>query len=188
MTSIDVNEHAPLAFYDSTESWQAWFESRLAEEREYTSALIAEVVRGLVADLNACVDKAVVEVRMAAKVQDGRDGRGLRIRGTWNANERYFALDTVALNGGSFAARRDDPGVCPGDGWQMISAQGKRGPPGPKGDAGDRGRDGSDAPRIIGWQVDDKAYTIAPRFSNGTAGPVLELRKLFEQFLAETEA
>lgn len=57
----------------------------------------------------------------------GRDGRSMTIRGTWSETEAYQRLDVVALNGASFAARRDAPGPCPGEGWQMIAAQGKRG-------------------------------------------------------------
>jgi hypothetical protein len=173
---------------DYSEASADWFESRLetrlAQEHEHTIALITDVVRDLLHDL----DKAIVDVRLAAKVQDGRDGRGFNVRGTWNANERYFALDTVALNGSSFAARRDNPGECPGDGWQMIACQGKRGPIGPKGDTGDRGPAGIDAQTIVAWGVDDENYTVRPKFADGTFGPVLELRKLFERFLEDTAA
>lgn len=62
--------------------------------------------------------------------QNGADGRSLRIRGTYDAAGDYLALDVVALNGGSFVARKDDPGHCPGEGWQMVAARGKRGEPG----------------------------------------------------------
>lgn len=62
--------------------------------------------------------------------QNGSDGRSLRVRGTYEAAGEYLALDLVALNGGSFVARKDDPGHCPGEGWQMVAARGKRGEPG----------------------------------------------------------
>lgn len=70
---------------------------------------------------------------------DGRDGRSFTIRGTWSDAGEYQALDVVALGGASFAARCDDPGACPGEGWQLIAAQGKRGNPGEKGREGLRG-------------------------------------------------
>jgi len=41
-------------------------------------------------------------------------------------------------------ARRDDPGLCPGDGWQVLASRGKArdkgqpGPPGKKGEWGER--------------------------------------------------
>lgn len=76
---------------------------------------------------------------------DGKDGRSFTIRGTWSEEEDYWPLDVVALGGASFAARHDNPGPCPGEGWQLIAAQGKRGNqgdrglPGSKGDRGDSG-------------------------------------------------
>lgn len=71
---------------------------------------------------------------------DGEDGRSFRVRGTWlEIVDDYRALDVVALNGASFIAKKDDPGACPGEGWQMIAGQGKRGQPGQKGDRGERG-------------------------------------------------
>jgi hypothetical protein len=73
----------------------------------------------------------------------GRDGQSITIRGLWKAADRYRALDVVALNGSSFVARIDEPGQCPGDGWQLIAAQGNRGKAGergPKGDCGPAGR------------------------------------------------
>jgi len=72
--------------------------------------------------------------------QAGADGRSFTIRGTWQAKGAYRALDIVMLNGASFAARADDPGPCPGEGWQMIAAQGKCGPPGKPGAKGPPGR------------------------------------------------
>lgn len=68
--------------------------------------------------------------------RDGLDGRSFAVRGTWSPDATYEKLDVVALNGAAFVARRDEPGPCPGDGWQMIAMQGKPGKPGPKGDTG----------------------------------------------------
>lgn len=70
---------------------------------------------------------------------DGAPGRSFVVRGTWNEADEYGELDVVALNGAAFVARRDNPGACPGDGWQMISSQGKPGKPGIPGPKGDRG-------------------------------------------------
>ncbi|MCO5071135.1 MAG: hypothetical protein M9944_08015 [Rhizobiaceae bacterium] len=71
----------------------------------------------------------------------GADGRSPRVRETFDADADYSRLDIVALNGAAFIARRDDPGVCPGEGWQIISMQGKQGKPGQsiKGDPGPPG-------------------------------------------------
>jgi hypothetical protein len=116
----------------------------------------------------------------------GRDGGSLKVRGTWNADERYGALDVVALDGGAFAARRDNPGVCPGEGWQLIARQGQRGVAGLHGEKGDRGPPGQAAASIVRWDIDKANYAVTPILSDGTKGPRLELRPLFEQFDTET--
>src|SRR5262249_5407311 len=100
-----------------------------------------------------------------------------RVRGTFDPKAHYVSNDVVACNGASFIARRDNPGACPGDGWQMIARQGQRGPPGER---------GAPAPQITSWVVDRVKYAITPRFSDGSLGPALELRGLFEQFNEET--
>jgi hypothetical protein len=82
----------------------------------------------------------------------GRDGRSFSIRGTYSDGEEYRSLDVVVLNGASFAARRDDPGPCPGEGWQLIAMRGKPGPPGEK-VKGDKGPPGPGLQRAL---VDDQ--------------------------------
>ena len=106
-----------------------------------------------------------------------------RIRGTWSVDANYRVLDLVARDGGSFIARKDDPGTCPGEGWQAVALQGKRGHEGARGEKGDRG---PPAPSIVSWIVDKASYSVTPVLSDGTKGPVLELRPLFAQFDAET--
>jgi hypothetical protein len=107
----------------------------------------------------------------------------MTLRGTYAPTSKYRGLDVVALNGASFAALRDDPGPCPGDGWQLLVKQGKQGPPG---DAGPRGERGDRAPRLTGWTIDRARYLATPTLSDGTQGPALELRELFQQFQRET--
>jgi hypothetical protein len=87
--------------------------------------------------------------------KDGVDGRSFVIRGTWLESETYQALDVVAINGASFAARREDPGPCPGEGWQLIAAQGKRGNPGERG-AGAKGERGMPGVSAMVLDVDDQ--------------------------------
>jgi hypothetical protein len=113
--------------------------------------------------------------------RDGIDGRSVRVRGTYDPAETYAALDIVALNGGSFIARRDNPGPCPGTGWQLIASQGKRGP---KGERGLQGIPGA-AVFIASWQIDRANYIAVPVMSDGREGPPLELRSLFDQFHME---
>jgi hypothetical protein len=119
----------------------------------------------------------------------GQDGRAPQPRGTYNAATAYRHLDIVALNGGSFVALKDDPGSCPGAGWQLLASQGKRGDRGEKGErglAGPRGEPGEAGPAIIGWKTDPKAYTATPVMSDGSETMPLDMRGLFEQFLLET--
>ena len=110
------------------------------------------------------------------------------MRGTFNETAEYRRLDVVARNGGSFVALKDKPGPCPGSGWQLVASQGKRGvagergergPPGPRGDAG------ASSATICDWKIDRARYLVMPVMSDGSEGPQLELRGLFEQFLLE---
>ena len=114
----------------------------------------------------------------------GRDAKSFRHRGTFKDDAEFI----VALNGGSFLALHDKPGVCPGSGWQLLCAQGKRGAtgePGPRGATGIAGPSGADAVAIVGWNIDRAAYTVVPIMSDGSSGPPLNLRGLFEQFQDE---
>jgi len=98
-----------------------------------------------------------------------------RIRGTFSDSESYNAGDLVAMDGATFLARRDNPGPCPGAGWQLASRQGQRGVAGPK---GERGLPGN---IITGWIVDRSNFRVTPRLSDGSLGPPLELGAFFEQ-------
>jgi len=85
----------------------------------------------------------------------GADAAQIEVQGTWSADETYRRLNVVAMNGATFMARSDDPGPCPGDGWQLMSAQGKRGPQGERGMAGERGERGATGATIKGVSLDD---------------------------------
>ena len=124
----------------------------------------------------------------------GRDAATPHVRGTFDQAAVYRHLDIVALGGSSFIARRDQPGPCPGEGWQLIASAGKPGIKGPKGEPGERGEAGAPgarglpgaaAPTIVGWKIDRKAYAATPILSDHSEAPALELRSLFEQFHAE---
>ena len=116
----------------------------------------------------------------------GHDARMPKVCGTYREGETFSYLDIVALNGGSFIARADDPGPCPGDGWQLLVSAGRAGKPGPKGERGERGLPGQAGPTILAWQIDPERYRATPLMSDGSEGPTLELRPLFEQYHAET--
>jgi hypothetical protein len=150
---------------DDRDGWGAWrnlLELRLMQQQDNERAFLTQVVADLQRDFQETV-KAAIEMALAR-----------RIRGTHNPQSEYFANDLVAKDGASFVAKRNNPGPLPGDGWQLLARQGQRGIAGPQGIAG------KDAPRIVGWVVDRAAYTVAPRFSNGNCGPLLELRELFD--------
>lgn len=97
--------------------------------------------------------------------EPGVEGRSFMIRGTWNSSSEYRALDVVMLNGASFAARVDGPGPCPGEGWQMLAAQGGYGKPGKPGERGERGPPG---PTPAALEVDPEGM-LTLRFGDGSA-------------------
>jgi hypothetical protein len=115
----------------------------------------------------------------------GRDGKSIAVRGTFDQSASYRRLDVVALNGGSFVALKDAPGPCPGPGWQLIASQGKRGAAGEKGERGPKGDAGASGATIRDWKIDRDRYVATPIMSDGSEGPPLELRGLFEQFFSE---
>jgi hypothetical protein len=119
----------------------------------------------------------------------GRDARLMNLRGTYETNVAYERLDVVVRESSSFVALRDDPGPCPGDGWQMLACGGKRGIAGEKGERGERGargERGEDVARIASWKIDRKRFVATPVMADGTHGPELELHDFFSQFQMET--
>ncbi|BBZ93096.1 hypothetical protein BRDID11004_60050 [Bradyrhizobium diazoefficiens] len=120
----------------------------------------------------------------------GRDAAMPKIIGTYREGENYSFLNIVALGGSSFIARTDDPGPCPGEGWQLIASAGKQGKPGPqgeRGEAGARGEPGLPAPTILGWKIDRERYCATPIMSDNSEVEPLQLRALFEQFHSEAD-
>jgi hypothetical protein len=133
------------------------------QERDYFLDLLTETIaqfhRQITAEAKAMLDEALT----------------VRVRGTFAPNTSYARGDMVVLDGGSFVARSDNPGPCPGAGWQLMARQGARGIAGPKGERGPAGK------TITGWIVDRGNFRVTPRMSDGSLGPPLELRALFEQ-------
>jgi hypothetical protein len=87
----------------------------------------------------------------------GADADSIEVRGTYSPEETYSRLNIVALNGGSFIAKRNDPGECPGDGWQLLTSPGKRGQKGEDGarGIGERGPEGPPGPAPIALVAED---------------------------------
>jgi len=107
----------------------------------------------------------------------GRDAPVGRVCGRYDPAAAYRMFDLVTHANSEWRARRDDPGPLPGDGWAASAAQGKRGE---KGERGERGPAGLSAPRLVSWKVD--GYTAVPVMSDGSTGPVLDVRQFFERY------
>lgn len=106
---------------------------------------------------------------LAAAGRDGVDGRSPQVRDTWREDADYAALDIVALGGNAFIARMDNPGPCPGDGWQLIAMRGKSGKPGEKGPKGEKGDQGNPGEPVISAEVADDGRVI---LTNGDGSTV----------------
>src|SRR5262249_27133713 len=120
---------------DGTDGWMNFIESRVLEESEFLQGVVTHALAQMQREiLDAC--KALITEALAQ-----------RIRGTFDPKAKYNLGDVIALDGASFIARRDNPGSCPGPGWQLMARQGQRGVAGPK---GERGRD---APVIRSWEL-----------------------------------
>lgn len=92
---------------------------------------------------------------LARSGRDGMDGASFKICGTWDANKQYGVLNVAILNGGSFVAKCDNPGLCPGPDWQIMASQGKQGKPGEKGPKGDKGDRGEPGVEPVAMNVDE---------------------------------
>jgi hypothetical protein len=152
---------------DGQDGWVNFIESRLLEERQYALDVVAHalaMMRDEILDrVDAAIEKALAQ----------------RIKGTHNPKDEYSVGDVVALDGASFIARKKNPGPCPGPGWQLMARQGARGIAGARGERGPSGRE------IVRWILDREHFLAIPVMSDGTKGPALELRALFEQFQSE---
>ena len=111
--------------------------------------------------------------------RDGKDALNFRIEGTYNPDAKYRRLSIVMLNGSSFVARRDEPGPCPGDGWQLFTSVGQQGPKGERGPAGSL----AIAPRIASTEIDAN-YNLLILYTDNSSDTI-PLRPAFEQFQME---
>jgi hypothetical protein len=104
--------------------------------------------------------------------------------GLYKADGQYRKFDIVVQNGAEWRAKKDDPGLLPGDGWALSAQKGERGNKGERGDLGPRGPVGQAAPRIKEWLTKD--YQAIPVLDDGTLGPALDVREFFELYDGET--
>lgn len=105
---------------------------------------------------------------LAAAGKPGKDADQIDVRGTYDADGEYKRLNIVALNGGAFIARKDDPGACPGEGWQVIAMRGKPGQPGEQGKRGEPGLRGLPGPGISSIEVDNSQGVLTVTNGDGT--------------------
>src|SRR5262249_22109469 len=113
----------------------------------------------------------------------------------WKEDTIYHEGDVVAFAGSTFQAQRETaraPGsqICPGDDWRLFAKQGRPGRPGERGPRGAPGGTivGPSGAFIRDWVIDRARSTATPILTDGSIGPTLNLRALFEQFLEETGA
>jgi hypothetical protein len=110
----------------------------------------------------------------ARQWESQRERQSFQHRGPFTSDATYAAGDIAMVNGAAFIGLYNQPGICPGAGWRLLAAVGKRGP---------KGDPGATPPNISSWHVDSKAFTVTPLMSDGTRGPPLELLGLFREFL-----
>ena len=111
----------------------------------------------------------------------GADAPVGEVCGLYDRERSYRKFDLVTFHGSEWRARCDDPGALPGDGWALSGQVGGRGK---AGERGERGPAGPAAPRHVDWAIQE--YRAAPIWSDGSTGPVLDLRSLFELFHGES--
>jgi hypothetical protein len=94
-------------------------------------------------------------------IQLAAPGVSLKPRGTYSDMVTdYRQGDIVARGGGSLVALKDDPGPCPGEGWQLLTTPGKRGE---RGEQGARGPQGPEGPQgRDAAQIADLGFRVSP--------------------------
>jgi hypothetical protein len=111
----------------------------------------------------------------------GTDGRGFVLRGLYNATVEYRQHDIVMISRNSFAAKYDNPGECPGEGWQLFACSGYKGKEGPPGPTGAKGSDGRSV-SIVKWEADPDEMVLRIADSTGNTFAV-DLQPIAERIL-----
>jgi hypothetical protein len=136
-------EERLLQVKDGKDADEAAIEHRLAERadriaEQAAKQAVADLPKpkdgdpGKDADMDVLAEVAREAAREAAQlavdaIPRPKDAKKITPRGLYKPDETYLELDIVALNGGSFIAKCDDPGPCPGEGWMLLTQRGKRG-------------------------------------------------------------
>src|SRR5262245_66082391 len=82
---------------EGADGWANWVETRLLQERKFSHDVVAHAL-ALIRDEILDTAKAAIDQALAT-----------RVRGTYQIGTQYARGDMVALDGGSFVARRDNP-------------------------------------------------------------------------------
>jgi hypothetical protein len=107
----------------------------------------------------------------------GADAPIGEVCGLYDRTRAYRKFDLVTFHGSEWRAKHDEPGPLPGDGWALSGQVGGRGKP------GERGPPGPPGPTIVDWAI--KEYRAAPIMSDGSTGPVIDMRVFFELYHGE---
>jgi hypothetical protein len=104
-----------------TRHWQGWyaksFEMQWDKRIAKFTKMLGEEVGLALKQLRAEIETKTAQLR------------SITVRGTFDCHATYQQHNVVALNGGSFIALKDNPGECPGSGWQLLASAGARGKP-----------------------------------------------------------
>jgi hypothetical protein len=117
-------------------------------------------------------------------VPKGADGQSLTLLDTYEPGRAYRALDVVTVNATWFAAKKDNPGPCPGPDWKS-GPTGKKGERGDRGEKGAEGKPGKDAARPVRWRPDVENYQAFPVYADGTEGAPFPVRPFIERYHSE---
>jgi hypothetical protein len=104
--------------------------SLIAAERKAMREYVKKERRDLVDQINKAIDniaKAIFKTEDDVLNVRGEITKGLEFRGPLDSQATYTKNNVVMVNGSSFIAVKDNPGQCPGDGWKLLAAAGKRG-------------------------------------------------------------
>lgn len=151
--------------------WEKWMAG-------HKSAVYEDIASEMIDPLEQRLRALELELAQTRGALDVLKGKGLpgtfNPKGVFDARSVYGRLDVVVKDSSSFVALRDNPGACPGDGWQMIACGGKRGPTGERGPPGPAGA----APRFNGAKFSHRGMEIET-----SAGPI----SLFKSVSVDTE-
>jgi hypothetical protein len=170
----------------------------VAADQENQNAAIGRAIanarrelEGEIATLREQVTELTTKLAYVEGLLQGSSGAKLKfftVRGAWRKGERYDRTDVVTRGDTWYVAKRDDPRSVPGSGDDWIA--GPVGTPGmtivgPPGPRGPKGAAGADAARVRSWTVDRATYSLIAVRSDGSKGPVIPLRGLFEAYHSE---